>query len=73
MRIKFLKLAFSKNYELKQNLRLFKTFLLRGIFVLGKDVEKFEKKISTYINKKYTDIYAQYEIVACRCNLRFGL
>tara|TARA_B110000037_G_scaffold222387_1_gene296975 strand:- start:2118 stop:3218 length:1101 start_codon:yes stop_codon:yes gene_type:complete len=54
MRIKFLKLAFSKNYELKQNVRLFKTFLLRGIFVLGKDVEKFEKKISTYINKKYT-------------------
>jgi len=54
MRVQFLKLALSKSFELKQNMKLFKKFLLKGTFVLGKDVEKFEKKLSVYINKKYT-------------------
>jgi dTDP-4-amino-4,6-dideoxygalactose transaminase len=54
MIVKFLKLAISKRSEIKENLKLFKKFLLRGSFVLGKDVEKLEKKISIYINKKYT-------------------
>jgi len=54
MRVKFLKLAVNKSSELKKNLKLFKNFLLKGTFVLGKDVEKFERKISFYVNKKYT-------------------
>lgn len=54
MKIKFLKLAFINNLEIKQNLKLFKKFLLKGTFVLGEDVKKFEKKISLFVNKKYT-------------------
>ena len=54
MRVKFLKLAINKSPELKKNLKLFKKFLLNGTFVLGKDVEKFERKISVYVDKKYT-------------------
>ena len=53
MKIRFLNLAIKDKKEINYNIRLYKNFLLEGVFVLGKKVAKFEKKISDHINQKY--------------------
>lgn len=54
MKIRFLDLAV-KNKKIKKNYEiLFKKFLNKGIFVMGRDVEKFEAKISNRIKKRYS-------------------
>lgn len=52
--IKFLNLSIVSKHDLKNYQNIFKKFLKKGIFVLGKDVDSFEKKISKYNNKKFS-------------------
>ena len=54
MKIKFLDLSIKNKNDLKKHLKLYRTFLTRGVFVLGDTVTKFENFISRLIKKKYT-------------------
>ncbi len=53
MKIRFLDLSIKSKVELKEHEIIYKKFLKQGKFVLGPYVEKFEKKISQIVKKKY--------------------
>ena len=54
MKVRFLNLSIkNKNIKNRYN-KIFNDFLNRGQFILGKEVKKFERKISQIIKKKYT-------------------
>ncbi|OUU21230.1 MAG: hypothetical protein CBB97_16595 [Candidatus Endolissoclinum sp. TMED37] len=53
-KIKFYDPKVNSKSELRVYLREYKKFLLNGQFIMGNEVEKFEKKISIYIKKKFT-------------------
>ena len=52
-KIRFLNLAVSNLSEKKKLIKIFSNSLNNGIFVLGKDVLNFEKKIARKLNRKY--------------------
>ena len=54
MNIRFLDLSIKNQKLIKNYQNLFKKFLLKGRFVMGKEVEKFENKVSNRIGKKYS-------------------
>lgn len=54
MKIRFLNLSVKDKLVKKSYENLFKKFLSKGNFVMGKEVEKFETKISGLTKKKYT-------------------
>ena len=54
MKVRFLNLAVNNKIDKNKYIKLFQKFLSNGTFVLGKEVENLEKKISRYIGQKYT-------------------
>jgi dTDP-4-amino-4,6-dideoxygalactose transaminase len=53
MNVRFLNLSIRSKKEINLHLKTYKNFLKKGVFVLGKSVENFEKKIGKRIGKKY--------------------
>ena len=54
MKIRFLNLSVQSKRELEIHTKVYKKFLKQGKFVLGPSVDKFERKISQIVKKKYT-------------------
>lgn len=54
MKVRFLDLSIKSKSEISKHLDIYKKFLLKGNFVMGKKVYEFEKTISKIVSKKYT-------------------
>ena len=52
-KIRFLNLSVTSKKEITKYIMIFKKFLKKGVFVLGKDVEIFEKKMCKFLNQNY--------------------
>lgn len=52
-KIRFLNLSVKNPKLIKEKLKVFKKFLLKGQFIMGNEVEKLEKKIAKFIGTKY--------------------
>ena len=55
-KIKFLDLSIQKKNDKKIYKEEFEKFINKGIYILGKDVKKFERNISKKTNNKYSKL-----------------
>lgn len=53
MHVRFMNLSMPSKKERKPYLKLFNESLKSGMFIMGKEVEEFETKVSTYCESKY--------------------